>query len=355
MTAYEIVKAELTAQPRRWLVTGVAGFIGSNLLEELLKLQQIVVGIDNFSNGKPANLKAVKDVVQRKDWKRFSFVEGDITNAKTCRRSCDGAQIVLHQAALGSVPRSLAEPILYHAINVTGFLNMLSAARDAGTRRLVFASSSSVYGDDAAMPKIENRIGRPMSPYAATKWIDEIYAEAFSKLYNFSSIGLRYFNVFGPRQDPNGAYAAVIPRWIQALIRGERIMINGDGETSRDFCFIDNVVQANILAATVNTAAAENQIYNIAMGESTSLNELFALMSQGVRKIGVRNVRSKLIYCDFRAGDIRHSLADINKARRLLGYDPTDHIKEGLARTMAWYNIQRGHRKPGKNAIRRGC
>ncbi len=322
---------------KRWLVTGVAGFIGSHLLEMLLGLDQEVIGLDNFSTGKPANLEAVKNLVTSAQWNRFQFFEGDITDRLMCARVCAGANYVLHQAALGSVPRSLRDPLRYHHNNVTGFLNILMAAREAKVQRFVFASSSSVYGDHPDLPKIEEQIGHPLSPYAAAKGMSEIYAGVFAKSYGFPSIGLRYFNVFGPRQDPAGAYAAVIPKWISAILAGQTIEINGDGETSRDFCYVENVVQANLLAALAEDPAATDQVYNIAMGERTTLNELLALIRDGLlrRKPGL--TPPPVVYRDFRSGDIRHSLADIGKARRLLGYAPSCRLREGLDSTMDWY------------------
>ena len=332
---YEQVQAELRAAPRTWLVTGVAGFIGSNLLETLLALDQRVVGLDNLSTGYRKNIEEVRGLVTASQWARFQFNEGDVTEASTCQRVCRGVDFVLHQAALGSVPASMEDPAGAHGSNVTGFLNILMAARDAGVRRFVYASSSAVYGDDEQLPKREENIGNPLSPYAATKFMDEIYAGVFGRAYGMQSIGLRYFNVFGPRQDPQGSYAAVMPKWIAALLKGEPIYINGDGETTRDFCHIANVVQANLLAATTSRAEALNQAYNIALGERTTLNELFALVRDAAAA-GSAAV-SKPIYRDFRPGDIRHSMADIRKARRLLGFCPTHRIDAGLKNSMDWY------------------
>jgi UDP-N-acetylglucosamine 4-epimerase len=334
---YTTVQAELKAAPKTWLVTGAAGFIGSNLVETLLKLDQRVVGLDNFVNGKRKNLEEVRALVSEAQWKQFRFVEGDVADAVVCQSACQKTDFVLHQAALGSVPASMANPLGFHRANVTGFVNMISAARDAKVRSFVYASSSSVYGDEPTMPKIEERIGRPLSPYAATKWMDEIYAEVFARAYGFPSIGLRYFNVFGPRQDPNGAYAAVIPKWIAALLSSAPVQINGDGETSRDFCFVENVVQANILAATTKNPEAANQVYNIAVGERTTLNELFGFLQNGLRRRDASLAETEPVYADFRAGDVRHSLADISKAQRLLGYMPTHNAREGLELAMDWY------------------
>lgn len=337
MTRFDELKAELAAAPKLWLVTGVAGFIGSNLLETLLKLNQRVVGLDNFATGKPANLDQVRTLVSAGQWANFRFIEGNISDAEAARCACAGVDFVLHQAALGSVPRSMEQPLATHQANVTGFLQMLDAARLAKVRRFVYASSSSVYGDHPALPKVEEQLGQVLSPYAATKLINEIYAQTYAQAYGFEAVGLRYFNVFGPRQDPEGAYAAVIPRWIAALLRREPVRINGDGETSRDFCFVDNVVQANLLAATTTNPAALNQAYNIAVGERTTLNELYQLLQGGLRKLNPALPEQKPVYGDFRAGDVRHSLADIGKARRWLAYEPTHRVQEGLALAMEWY------------------
>jgi len=337
MSAYEKLKTGLKASPRTWLVTGVAGFIGSNLLEKLLQLDQSVVGLDNFSMGKRGNLKQVELLVTPAQWARFKFIEGDIADLEVCWRACGGVDYVLHQAALGSVPRSLAEPLATHAANVTGFINMLTAARDLQVKRMVYASSSAVYGDDPGLPKVENTIGTPLSPYAASKWMDEIYAGIFARNYNFPTIGLRYFNVFGPRQDPEGAYAAVIPKWITSVLRGEPVRINGDGETSRDFCCVANVVQANLLAATTDRPEAVNQVYNIALGERTSLNELFANIQAGLSRRDPALRVIPPVYKEFRAGDVRFSLADISKARELLGYKPLHSFSEGLEMALDWY------------------
>lgn len=335
-TRYEAIQAELRRAPKTWLITGVAGFIGSNLLEKLLGLDQSVVGLDNFSTGHRRNLEEVRTLVARAQWDRFRFIEGDIRNLEDCRRACQGVDHVVHQAALGSVPRSLADPLRSHASNVDGFLNMLTAVREAGIRKIVYASSSSVYGDHPALPKVERNIGDPLSPYAATKLICEIYARVFSRCYGLGTIGLRYFNVFGPRQDPAGAYAAVIPKWFAALLNGEPIQINGDGETSRDFCFVDNVVQANLLAAAgdVPPGAA---VYNVACGGRTTLNELFSLM----RAIVARDVPAAAVvqpeYRAERAGDVRHSLAEISAALAGIGYAPGSGIREGLEQAYSWY------------------
>lgn len=336
-TAYQTLQAHLRATPRTWLVTGVAGFIGSNLLETLLKLGQRVVGLDNFATGHQRNLDEVQTLVAPAQWGNFSFIQGDIRELADCEQACKGVDYVLHQAALGSVPRSLVDPITTNAANVTGFLNMLLAARDAKVKSFTYAASSSTYGDHPALPKVEDAIGKPLSPYAVTKYVNELYAEVFARCYGFNIIGLRYFNVFGPRQDPEGAYAAVIPKWIASLIKGEPVYINGDGETSRDFCFIANVVQANLLAATTPNPDAKNQVYNVAVGDRTSLNELYAQLHRQLLPRYPRLAGAQPVHRDFRAGDVRHSLADIGKAERLLGYAPTQRIGEGLALAMPWY------------------
>ena len=337
MSAYDELQTELKAAPKTWLVTGVAGFIGSNLLEALLKLDQPVAGLDNFSTGKRTNLEQVKELVTPAQWARFQFLEGDISDLAACQRACGGVNFVLHEAARGSVPYSMQDPLGSHRSNVTGFLNMLLAARDAKVKRFVYASSSSVYGDDPGLPKVEEKVGRPLSPYAATKAIDEVYANAFALAYGLPSLGLRYFNVFGPRQDPEGAYAAVIPLWIAALLRRQPVFINGDGETSRDFCFVANVVQANLLAATTANAEALNQAYNVALGQRTTLNELFRSLQSSLRSKDATLPEQKPIYRDFRSGDVRHSLADISKAERLLGFAPSHTIQAGLDLAMDWY------------------
>jgi UDP-N-acetylglucosamine 4-epimerase len=334
---YQELKDRLISEPRTWLVTGVAGFIGSNLLEALLKLNQNVVGLDNFATGHQHNLDQVQTLVSKQQWSAFRFLKGDIHDLDICKEACDGVDYVLHQAALGSVPRSLADPLMTNDANVTGFLNILVAARDAKVRRFVYAASSSTYGDHPDLPKVEAVIGNPLSPYAVTKYVNELYAGVFSRCYDFHTIGLRYFNIFGPRQDPEGAYAAVIPKWVAGLLSGEAIYINGDGETSRDFCFVDNAVQANLLAATTDNHAAVNQVYNIAVHERTSLNELFEII-RGLLGEYVAEVRDRSPeYREFRPGDVLHSLADISKAGELLGYQPTHRIKEGLQVTMNWY------------------
>lgn len=340
MTAYTQLQTRLQAEPYTWLITGVAGFIGSNLLETLLKLNQRVVGLDNFATGHQRNLDEVQTLVTPAQWANFSFINGDICNLADCQKAVTGVDYVLHQAALGSVPRSVADPITTNATNISGFLNILVAARDAKVKRFVYAASSSTYGDHPALPKVEDTIGKPLSPYAVTKYVNELYADVFGKTYGLQSIGLRYFNVFGPRQDPNGAYAAVIPKWISSMIKCEPIYINGDGETSRDFCFLNNVVQANLLAATVQTPEAVNQVYNVAVGDRTTLNELYAQLKVNLLPLYEHLHDAQPVYRDFRAGDVRHSLADISKAKTQLGYAPTQRIAQGLALAMPWYVSQ---------------
>lgn len=336
MNAYATLLERMEAAPSTWLVTGVAGFIGSNLLETLLLHGQTVVGLDNFLTGHQKNLDMVRDAVGQNAWNRFTFIRGDIRDVDTCRCACSGVAHVLHEAALGSVPRSINDPILTNSCNITGFLNMLVAARDAGVKSFVYAASSSTYGDHPGLPKVEDRIGRPLSPYAVTKYVDELYADVFARTYNFMSVGLRYFNVFGQRQDPNGAYAAVIPQWFAGMIKGTDIFINGDGETSRDFCYIDNVVQMNLLASFAEGEAA-NQVYNVAFGERTTLNELFTLIQEEVASRRPEAATRTPIYRDFRKGDVRHSLADISKARTLVGYDPQFSVRQGLKLAADWY------------------
>ncbi len=330
------VCAALQETPKTWLVTGVAGFIGSNLLETLLGLNQNVVGLDNFATGFQHNLDEVKNLITPQQWQRFTFIEGDIRNLEDCQKACAGVDYVLHQAALGSVPRSITDPITTNSANITGFLNMLVAARDAQVTSFTYAASSSTYGDHPALPKLEQNIGNPLSPYAVTKYVNELYADVFAKTYNFQTIGLRYFNIFGKRQTPEGAYAAVIPKWTAAMITGEDVFINGDGETSRDFKFIENAVQANILAATTTNPEARNQVYNVAVGGRTTLNTLFTALRDNLSINGVTYTKQP-VYRDFRAGDVRHSQADINKIQTLLGYEPQFNIIQGIAKAMPWY------------------
>lgn len=346
MNRYQEVQLELQQTPKTWLITGVAGFIGSNILEQLLKLGQRVVGLDNFATGHQHNLDEVQSLVSIEAWENFYFIEGDIRNLSDCqtamtfmnkRNSSYPVDYVLHEAALGSVPRSINDPITTNAANITGFLNMLVAARDAQVKSFTYAASSSTYGDYPGLPKVEDKIGKPLSPYAVTKYVNELYADVFAKTYNFPCIGLRYFNVFGRRQDPNGAYAAVIPKWTDALIKGEDIFINGDGETSRDFCYIDNTVQANILAATTQDADAKNQVYNVALGDRTTLNELFNAIQSALFEQGI-HYNKQPIYREFRAGDVRHSQADISKIQTKLGYEPKYRIMDGVSLSVAWYS-----------------
>jgi len=338
VTTYADLQAHIRAQPRTWLVTGAAGFIGSHLVEKLLSLGQKVIGLDNFSTGKRANLAFAEK-------KNLFFIEGDIRHPETCRKACAQAELVLHQAALGSVPRSIDDPIATTENNVGGFLNMLVAARDAGVARFVYASSSAVFGDHPAMPKVEDHIGAAVSPYGLSKHVDELYAAVFARCYGFGSIGLRYFNVFGPRQDPDGAYPSVIPAFVSALLRGQTAYINGDGSFSRDFCHVDNVVQANLLAALTEDPAAINQAYNVALGGETTLNELFESVRAllGRRLPHLRAVRA--VHREVRKGDVAFTRADISKARTLLGYQPEVSVAEGLARTVDWYAERLGARQ----------
>ena len=351
---YQDLQVQLQATPKTWLVTGVAGFIGSNLLEALLKLGQRVVGLDNFATGHQRNLDEVQTLVNAAQWANFHFIEGDIRNLDDCRRAMafpppppgesrgrgqpepTPVNYVLHQAALGSVPRSIEDPITTNSANITGFLNMLVAARDAEVQSFTYAASSSTYGDHPGLPKVEDVIGKPLSPYAVTKYVNKLYAEVFARTYGFSVIGLRYFNVFGPRQDPDGAYAAVIPKWTAAMIKNQEVFINGDGETSRDFCFIENVVQANLLAAATVDSGARNQVYNVAVAGRTTLNVLFEELRDALLANGLGYTKAP-VYRDFRRGDVRHSQADIGKAQRLLGYAPSHEIRAGVAKAMPWY------------------
>lgn len=336
-TPYASTLQSLRERPRTWLITGVAGFIGSHLLETLLGLGQPVVGLDNFATGHRHNLDDVRRAVGDTAWSRFKMIEGDIRRPADCDAACDGVDVVLHQAALGSVPRSLADPRTTNDVNIGGFLNIALAARDARVQRFVYAASSSTYGDHAGLPKVEDRIGRPLSPYAVTKAVNELYASVFTRCYGLAGIGLRYFNVFGPRQDPEGAYAAVIPRWAAAMLRGQATTIHGDGQTSRDFCHVANAVQANLLAATVERADALDQVYNVAVGEQTSLSRLHEMLAAELARRCPGLVVAAPRHGDFRAGDVRHSLADIGKARRLLGYSPTHDIAAGMVEVARWY------------------
>lgn len=335
MSKFEKIQKDLLQQPKVWLVTGVAGFIGSNLLEKLLKLNQAVVGLDNFATGHQHNLDEVKSLVSEAQWDKFRFIEGDIRDYATCETAVKGVDYVLHQAALGSVPRSIADPVTSNAANITGFLNMLQASKEEGVASFTYAASSSTYGDHPALPKVEENIGKPLSPYAVTKYVNEVYASVYARTYGFKATGLRYFNVFGRRQDPNGAYAAVIPKWTSAMINNEDVFINGDGETSRDFCYIENVVQMNVLAAA-GPEEALGEVYNCAVGDRTTLNTLFNALKNELSNHGV-TYSSEPAYREFRAGDVRHSQADISKAKSKLGYEPKYDISAGIAESMPWY------------------
>lgn len=335
MSNYQEARIQLKSDPKIWLITGVAGFIGSNLLEHLLKLDQTIIGLDNFCTGHQRNLDEVKGLVTDTQWKRFHFMEGDIRDYGVCVSALKGVDYVLHQAALGSVPRSLADPLSSNGVNISGFLNILHASKEEGVKSFTYAASSSTYGDHPALPKVEENIGNPLSPYAVTKYVNELYAGVYALSYGFKTIGLRYFNVFGKRQDPDGAYAAVIPKWTASLIKGEDVFINGDGETSRDFCFVENIVQINILAATA-LEDARDQVYNVAVGERTTLNTLYNYIQSALAKNNVHNSKVPA-YRDFRAGDVRRSQADISKAKNALGYLPEFKISEGIDIAMPWY------------------
>ena len=337
MSVYEKCREELLSIPRKWLITGVAGFIGSNLLEQLLALNQNVIGLDNFSTGHHKNINEVLESVKSSQARNFMFIEGDIRNLDTCHKVCQGAEIVLHEAALGSVPRSISDPVATNQSNIDGFLNMLIAARDAKVKKFVYAGSSSTYGDHPGLPKVENVIGKPLSPYAVTKYVNELYASVFAQTYGTKCIGLRYFNVFGRRQDPDSTYAAVIPKWFAGLLKNEPIYINGDGETSRDFCYIDNAVQANLLAAIADIPQFSNSVYNVAFGERTTLNQLFELIREQLIRVRPMIADVQPVYREIRPGDVRHSLADITKAQLWLGYQPTHSVKAGLSEAVSWY------------------
>ena len=335
MSNYKQLKSKLLAEPKKWLITGVAGFIGSNLLERLLELDQEVVGLDNFATGKKFNLNDTKKCVSLKQWEKFNFIEGDICDYYACENALEGIDYVLHQAALGSVPRSILAPLDTNAANVTGFLNILHASKVANVKSFTYAASSSTYGDHLALPKKEENIGNPLSPYGVTKYVNELYASVYARNYGFKTIGLRYFNVFGKRQDPAGAYAAVIPKWISSMIKNEQVFINGDGQTSRDFCFIENAVQMNILAALASDEAKDS-IYNVAVGDRTSLNDLFKALADALSD-NQFEINFDPLYREFREGDIRHSLADISKAKNILGYIPSFNISQGIHEAMPWY------------------
>ena len=339
MTVLDIAQ-QLASRERHWLLTGSAGFIGSHLLEALLRGGQRVTSLDNFSTGHQANLDAVRRAVGEAAWVRPQFIRGDITEAATCLQACAGVDLVLHQAALGSVPRSLTDPLATHAANATGFLNLLDAARRTGVQRFVYAASSSTYGDSPGLPKIEHTIGRPLSPYAVTKYLNELYADVYSRCYGIETMGLRYFNIFGPRQDPNGPYAAVIPLWAAQMLRGQPCGINGDGDTSRDFCFVANAVQANLRAALADDAAALNQVYNVAVGQRTTLLQLHGLLAAALTRLNPALRVAPPVKGQFREGDVRHSLADIGKAASLLGYSPSHDVRAGLEDAASWYVAQ---------------
>ena len=334
---FEQAKKRAVADPKTWLITGVAGFIGSNLLETLLQCGQRVVGLDNFATGHRRNLEDVQAVVGDEAWGRFQFIEGDIAQLDDCRTACRAVDYVLHQAALGSVPRSIEEPITSNRANIDGFVNMLVAARDVGAKRFVYAASSATYGDHPGLPKVEDQVGNPLSPYAVTKRVNELYAHVFASCYGMEPIGLRYFNVYGARQDPEGAYAAVIPRWVAAMLSKQPCRIFGDGETSRDFCYVGDAVQANILAALSENGESVNQVYNVAYGAQTSLTQLFGLIRDELARQEGSIADLEPVYEDFRSGDVRHSLADVSKARRLLGYEPTHSVRDGLRAALRWY------------------
>ncbi len=335
MSKYKEIQAQLKSNPKIWLITGVAGFIGSNLLEHLLKLDQKVVGLDNFSTGFQSNLEEVKELVTKEQWKKFNFIQGDIQDYASCILAVKGIDFVLHQAALGSVPRSIKDPLSTNSSNILGFLNILHAAKEEGVQSFTYAASSSTYGDHEVLPKLEEIIGNPLSPYAVTKYVNELYAGVYARCYGFKTIGLRYFNVFGKHQDPNGAYAAVIPRWISAMIQGKDVFINGDGKTSRDFCYIHNTIQMNILAATAKDDC-KDQIYNVAVGDRTSLIDLYRCIKNSLEASNVKITKDP-IYKDFREGDVRHSQADISKAKNMLDYDPHFNISEGINHAISWY------------------
>ncbi len=335
MTQYIETKKEILHNPKTWLITGVAGFIGSNLLESLLELNQRVIGIDNFATGHQNNLDEVKNLVSKEQWSKFKFISGDIRIYDDCVAAIQGVDYVLHQAALGSVPRSIKDPIESNSANISGFLNILEAAKEEQVKSFTYAASSSTYGDHPALPKVEVNIGNPLSPYAVTKYVNELYAQIYAQTYDFKSIGLRYFNVFGKRQDPSGAYAAVIPKWISAMMNNEEFFINGDGKTSRDFCYIENAIQMNILAATAKDNK-KNEVYNVAVGDKTNLNELYLIIKKALTDNGL-DVQVKPTFRDFRVGDVRHSQADINKARKNLGYSPEFSAVDGINQVISWY------------------
>ena len=360
MSRYKEIQEYLSSNPHTWLITGAAGFIGSNLVEKLLTLNQKVVGLDNLETGYKHNLvqaledadKLLKAKKRQLNADNFTFIEGDICNLETCRQASDGIDYVLHQAALGSVPRSIEDPIRTNKSNIDGFINILVAARDAKVKRLVYAASSSTYGDHPDLPKVEDKIGNPLSPYAVTKLVNEIYATVFARTYGFNTIGLRYFNIFGKRQDPDGAYAAVIPKWVNSIIKSKEVFINGDGETSRDFCYIENAIQMNLLAAITENEDAANQVYNTALNDRITLNQLYQMIEERLIKRVEGLDKKDPTFRDFRAGDVRHSQADISKAVNLLGYAPTHPIIEGLDETLDWYIDTQGRFSHNKSAVR---
>lgn len=325
----EIFKQKLGG--KKILVTGGAGFIGSNLCEELLNLGAEVTCLDNFSTGYHHNIENLKNNPN------FRLIEGDIRDLETCKKACKNQDFVLHEAALGSVPRSINDPITSNDVNVSGFLNMLVAARDSGVKRFIYAASSSTYGDHEALPKIEERIGKPLSPYAITKYVNELYADVFAKTYGFNTIGLRYFNVFGRKQNTNGAYAAVIPKFVTQFMNHESPVINGGGEYSRDFTYIDNVILMNLLALTSENPEAQNQVYNTAFGERTTLNVLVKYLKEYLTEFDPKIAEVEVIYGDYRKGDVPHSLASIDKAKNLLNYQPQFSMKDGLKEAVKWY------------------
>ncbi|MYM22114.1 NAD-dependent epimerase/dehydratase family protein [Duganella sp. FT135W] len=347
-SVYQLAREQLQHEQFRWVISGAAGFIGSNLLQTLLELGQQVVGIDNFLTGHRHNLDQVREQVGADAWRDFSLIEGDIRDLQACRSACDRADYVLHQAALGPAARSLAEPLLCHDINVSGYLNLLEAARLAGVRRVVYAASAASYGDHPALPKQEQHIGLALSPYALSKYVDELYAGVYARCYGLECIGLRYFNVFGPRQDASDAHAAVIPQWVAAMLEGRQVVIHGDGESSRDFCFVANIVQANLLAALSCRRAAINQVYNVALNTRTSLNELYLLLLELLAERHPHLHDHRPTYGPFRPGDVRHSQADISKAVQLLGYAPTHDLRRGLRQALRWYEQHLGDDLPQK-------
>jgi len=335
-TRFDEVCEDLINNPRRWLVTGVAGFIGSALLEKLLDLGQTVVGVDNFISGHKKNIDDVLSI-NPDERLQFTFIEGDLRDPAVANKACKDVDIILHEAALGSVPRSMKDPIASHQHNVDAFLNVMWAANEAGVKRVVYASSSSVYGDHPGLPKHEDRVGKLLSPYAATKRVDEIYAQIFQDCYGMQLIGLRYFNVFGRRQDPNGPYAAVIPRWISALLEKKPVVIFGDGSNSRDFCYVDNVVQANLLAGTAPDPEVTGTVYNCGCNGRTDLKQLFTMIRDDLAKDFPDLADAEPVFESPRPGDVLHSQAAIDKITAALGYEPTHQVVDGMAETVTWF------------------